>query len=221
VFFIIPYRKIGNKINYVLMALLFILLYYFKDFSWKVFYDSLEIKGKGQAFQKDFRFGDSISNRLSEPFEFAGIIWQNILHFKQEWFAGIIGRFGYSYTNLPDFLLFFYGIILLAASLIDGKHDVEIQWWQKLIIVSIGALTIMMIIVGFLIIGSPIGAHMIFGMQGRYLIPAVPLVLMLLYNKEFVTEGWRRYGSIATGIFLVIVLTYVVSFIGDSFYQAV
>jgi uncharacterized membrane protein len=223
VFFIIPRKKIGNIGIYILMVLLFILLYYFKDFSWKMYYASLEIKGSGQAFQKDFRFGGSsgIWDRLSEPFHLASLIFKNIAHFKQEWTAGLIGRFGYSYTNLPNFALYFYGIILLVAGLIDGRHDIEIKAWQKSIIFALGILNVLMIIVGFLVIASPIGAHMIFGLQGRYFIPILPVLLLFLYNRHFVFEGWRKYGSVAVGIILVIFLTYTVTYISDTFYQAV
>ncbi|MFW5701957.1 MAG: DUF2142 domain-containing protein, partial [Bacteroidota bacterium] len=133
-FFIIPYRKINNIVIYILMIAFIILTYKFKSLTWN-WIMATAVKGStGQAFQKDFAFGgmSSIFDRLEQPFEFIGLVFQNILHFKQEWAAGIIGRFGYSYTNLPTFWLALYGIVLLIAALTDGRREFDIKPWQKL-----------------------------------------------------------------------------------------
>ena len=88
-------------------------------------------------------------------------------------------------------------LVLLASALRSHEEMPHIhtkaRWGMVVAIVSVTALMVMAAL-----IWTPINATSIFGIQGRYLLPILPLILLLLgENQSFCT---RR--SIDTGISL-------------------
>lgn len=214
----------GNPLIYkVGLLILFIIAY--KDpinYIWmnSLLGDQIEAtSGKISAtLQKDFYKSQQtrLSNFISNPFHHIGNLWLNLLHFKKEWFSGIFGRFGYSYSTLPNIFYIFHGLILIfVASIASGK---SISLKTKLGVLIIGLLTSAGVIFGFYLF-SPVGANMIFGFQGRYLVPAIPLVLFILFNNEIKLDFWDKWGSTVISVYTLLMLTYAYSQMDILFYE--
>lgn len=218
-FFIIPPKKAGSTIKMAVMGVFFILLYFLPNWTWGSIINSISSGIDVPELKKDFyvSFNESLSRNLSDPIGFIGTIFGNIMQFKKEWYSGVIGRFGYSYTLLPDFILILHGVVLIFAASVDSVKNFFLSNWQKLIFFLVGSGTIFLVIAGMLF-ASPLGANMIFGVQGRYFIPAIPMLLILLYNNQIQISEWAKRGILYITIYMILILIYTVSFMDEAFY---
>src|SRR5262245_48987300 len=214
-FFLIPQKAIGSRWKSAGMSLCFAATYFLPQITWDSFISSLHFHG-GQIFQKDFRFdaGAQFSFYKTRPFELAQYLVLNVLSQGKEWIIGAIGRFGYSYVPLSDAVIFIHGIVMVAISVLDATPTQRVHPIQKFITFCVAAGTASVIIGGFFMY-SPVGAHMIFGLQGRYFIPIIPLLLLLNYNNSFRISMWDKWKSFLVPGYAAVVLGYTVQFLGD------
>ncbi|MFP4368677.1 MAG: DUF2142 domain-containing protein [Candidatus Kapaibacterium sp.] len=181
-------------------------------------------KGKTNEFwlqQRDFYFNPkmNIERAKEDPFKYGELLFRNIMYFKNEWTHGIVGRFGHSYLQFPDFIVIFHILILISAAFLDSNPEKPLNIRQKAIIGGIGVLTGLMIIGGVFLMASPVGAHMIFGFQGRYLIPVVPMILILAYSSGFRLEWWHKWRGLIVPVYASIFLLYTVIYMQNYFYE--
>ncbi len=220
--FLIPPRKIGSKeklgIFYGTFIIYYIILYKLPSWTWGSYITGLHLLNPPGGI-KDFVYGSAtdFGRLLQTPFLHIKNIFYSFLYQRQDWIGGIIGRFGYSYTLLPEFFLIIHGLVLLTVAFLDSNKDMVMKLYQKLLMFIIGFGTIGIIIIGFYL-SSPIGASNIFGLQGRYFIPAIPVVLLVLYNSVFRFRFWKRWGSLLLSLYVIVSLTYTLIFMSDYFY---
>ncbi len=222
-FFIIPPGKIAKSVKQALpimagMFILFIILYKLPNWTWSKVIAGLDVE-RGISPQKDFykNMGENLSINLANPGMFISNLWANISHFKQEWAGGAMGRFGYSYSIMPNWFFFIHGFVLFFVALIEGKSQFKMVFWQKIITLIVAVLSIALVIVGFYVL-SPVGAKMIFGLQGRYFVPIIPVALLLLYNTAFESKWWNKWGHLALTAYITIVLIYTIVFLNGALY---
>ena len=222
--FIIPPKKFGElKQAIPIMAGIFIfclLLYKLPDMAWGPFMKQMHLSEKPKLmtdFKKSLPM--AMDEIFADPVGFMGILVNNLSGQKQEWFGGIVGRFGYSYSIMPNWFALFYGLLLIFAAFFDSKRQYSFSAYQKALIFVIGFGSFFAIIVGGYLAMSPVGANMIFGMQGRYFLPAVPIMLLFLYNNQFDYKGWHKWNSIILAAVAIIALLYTTSFMEEAFYQ--
>ena len=226
VMLLIPNKKFDIKFNInIIKAIVGIFFLYLATrpyWVWPFVMSDVKL-GAGHSFPKfqtDFRInaGEQMQLLMGDPLGTIVIIWKNILHFRHEWLGGIMGRFGYSYSLLPNAFFMFHGIVLIVVAFICGREKYEISNIKKWSIFSFGALTALAIIVGFLRL-SPVGAEMIFGLQGRYFLPTVPFILFLLYNSSIKIPIWEKWGSTILTAYCFVMLSYVYGQMDILFYE--
>jgi uncharacterized membrane protein len=219
-FFLIPQKRIGARWKSVVMFLCLAGTYFLPQITWESFISSLHLHG-GQAFQKDFYFdtGAQLSFYKARPFELIKYLTLNVLAQGKAWIIGAIGRFGYSYVPLSFPVVFLHGLVLLAISVLDSDPDHPLFPIQKVITFFIFAGTAGVIIGGFFM-NSPVGARLIFGMQGRYFIPVVPLLLLLNYNTSIRVDFWDKWKRFLVPGYVVLVLAYTVQYLDSYFWTA-
>ena len=223
----IPNKKFDVKGNALFYKIGLLVLYYiaYKDpinMLWTGMFveeQTLAIRGKAStALQKDFYLNQVVrqENFFSDPFHHIYNLFLNLMHFKKEWLAGVFGRFGYSYSNLPNTFYIFHGLVLiLVATLSNGKKiDIKVKSGVFLL----GLLTTAGLVFGFYLL-SPVGANMIFGFQGRYFVPAIPLLLFILFNNEIKLDFWEKWGSTIVSVYALLMLTYAYSQMDILFYE--
>ncbi len=217
-FLMIPPRKTGSMLKYILLLVFFVLLYFLPNYTWHQLASSLRPENSPKL-KSDFRTnqGEMIAYSFSNPMRTIGNLWANFNHFRQEWVGGVLGRFGYSYTLMPKFFLIGHGLVLILVAFFDSREKFKIELWQKLIIFIVGFGTAAMLIAG-MYMESPIGANMIFGFQGRYLVPAVPIILLLLYNSKFENKKWHKWKGLILSAYCIVILIYTVIFINNAMY---
>jgi uncharacterized membrane protein len=220
--FLIPPHKIGSKaklgIFYGAFVIYYFILYNLPVWTWGSYIAGLHLLNPPGGI-KDFVYGSAtdFGRLFHTPLLHLKNILYSFLYQRQDWFGGIIGRFGYSYTLLPEFFLIIHGLALLTVSFLDSRKDIAMKFYQKIVIFFIGFGTIGIIIIGFYL-SSPLGASNIFGLQGRYFIPAIPIALLVLYNSVFELKFWKRWGNLILSCYVIASLSYTLFFMSDYFY---
>jgi uncharacterized membrane protein len=167
----------------------------------------------------DFLYGSSeqLNVIAADPAAFIKNFFLNFILQGKEWIIGALGRFGYSYLHLNDTVLFIHGLALIAISVLDSSQVVKLTARQRFIIGAI-ALGTIGLIAGGLFYDSPVGAHVIFGLQGRYFIPVLPLILLLNLNRLPWGPMWETWKGPVIASYSGSVLAYTVIFIKGHFY---
>lgn len=216
--FMVPAKKIGSPQKILVLLLCLCVASILPTLAWNGYLSSLHLPPP-KPLINDFLYGTSAqaSAILANPVIFARNLFLNFLIQGKEWIIGTLGRLGYSYTHLNHAVLFAHGLVLIAVSVVDSSPSARFTKYQKAIAAVIAIGVVGIISTGFFF-GSPVGARLIFGLQGRYFIPVIPLVLLLNLN----TLSWialREKGKgIAAALYSGALLTYTVLFINGRFY---
>jgi uncharacterized membrane protein len=141
---------------------------------------------------------------LQHPFEYLGILFHTFQEFGGKYLVEFIGKLGWLDTILPLGVIVSYWLVLFVVAV--ASHDnpkIAIAWWQKFILLLVGLASSGLIFTLIYAAGSPVGANIIQGVQGRYFIAIAPTVFLLLYNRNIRFPG--RYFSTAIVFYLLLV----------------
>ena len=214
--FAISYLKFESKKLYLSTIILLLLANFIPSYVWNQYMASFSLPSN--PMQSDFVFNRDLNLAFhnQHPFDSLWVGTKNVFYQGKVWLIGCIGRFGYSYTLLPDWLVFLQLLAYVFVS-VNEKPDILLSNRFKYAILGIGLLNVLAIIFAFLIIISPVGANLIYGLQGRYFIPMLPfLFLGLFYVPIF--KGKELFMSWSMPIYIILILTYTVYFIHSEFY---
>lgn len=132
--------------------------------------------------------GEQLKYILSNPINYVKIWIKTMWYNRNFYFTGMIGTFGLIDTYIPTIYIVIYSIGGLAVILSDlSLCSVKFNWKYKCISVCgciatvFGIFTAMYILWTSMELG--IGAETITGVQGRYLIPIIPLGIVVFSNS--------------------------------------
>jgi uncharacterized membrane protein len=215
---IIPSKKFNFSYAKIILIVLILAIIKLPSITWDTYLNSSHYP-PGQAFQNDFSFdfSQNLNFHLHNIPRMIGDLLGNIMGQGKEWIIGAIGRFGYSYTPLPQFWVFMYVLVLLVMASIENDAFCKLSRMQRVIsalvlLVSLGAL-----IAGLYLNFSPVGASVMFGAQGRYFIPILPLLLFQLYGT--IPNKLKKYLPLITIVTTILFLYITVGFIDETFYS--
>ena len=213
----VPSKKFSFSYAKIILVVLILAIIKLPSITWSTYLHSSHYPA-GESFQRDFSFGFSqnLSFHLHNIPGMIGDLLNNIAGKGKDWIIGAIGKFGYSYTPLPQFWVFMYVLVLLVMATIDNDPLYKLSRMQRLIsalvlLVSLGAL-----IAGLYLNFSPIGNSMMFGVQGRYFIPILPLLLFQLYGT--LPNNLKRYLPLCTILISIVFLYMTLDYIEKTFY---
>ena len=220
VLFIVPKSKFESSKLYYLSIIALILMIQIPNYTWDLYVDSHHFSGT-RPFQNDFLFNMQMNFKyqLSHPFNLIYNIIMNIIKQGKDWLWGIFARFGYSYSIPSKPLIFLHAIVLFTFALYDSNIKLTFTKIQRIIMGIIAGASFLLIMAGFYLLVSPVGAQIIFGLQGRYFLPPFPLVLLILANNIFINEKFNKWKLLIAAIYSTLVLIYIVSYINSYFYN--
>ncbi|MEX0268417.1 DUF2142 domain-containing protein [Leptolyngbyaceae cyanobacterium UHCC 1019] len=184
-FFTIPIKKIGNRKTY--FAVFTLLAAWCAALSLGVVYAIKDLKDV------------SYSPEMTSPTSQLAFLADNPGMFFVAFFNGwkvdglsiihqLIGQLGWLDTKLPGVLIDSYLGILVIIALFGGNKKIRLFRIQRFVIFLTAALNIILISFVLYLHWAPLGASVIRGWQGRYLIPFSPLLFLLFYNRKFSVE---------------------------------
>ena len=107
--------------------------------------------------------------------------------FGQFWKAyavGWVGNLGWHDTPFPPVFVSWAYLAMIITALFDSSAVFGFRVWQKIIISCIAAGVILSVLTIIYATWAPLGSKIIYGIQGRYFIPAGPLFLLMLHNRK-------------------------------------
>ena len=218
-YLLIPLRNVGSRLKWAGVLLCLVVAAVLPNLTWDPLIASLHLQG-GQIFQNDFHFSPSEQLALykDRPLELARYLFDNLRLQGKAWITGALGRFGYSYVPLKDPAILLHLIALLAISVLDADARRSLSVFQKVVAFAVAAGTGVGIMLGFFLT-SPLGAHVIFGLQGRYFVPVLPVLLLVNHNRSLLTPEWQRARRFVVPIYAALMLGYTVNFLSTYFWR--
>ncbi len=175
-FFIIPKQNIGDTKKYIKAIIIIfvpgLLVFLFWNF---ITSGALVINKEGVDPKAQILFV------LNSPFEYMKIqIFTAIKLFPFYLKSSLIGIFGGG-KELPE-ILDIIPICMLIVGLIDNKSEVILSLKNKLFIILLFFGLVPLIFLPLYVQYSPVGFPIIDGVQGRYFIPIITLIVLVLSN---------------------------------------
>jgi uncharacterized membrane protein len=220
VILMIPKSKFESSKLYYFTILVLIVLIQLPQYTWSWYVESKHFFGV-HPFQSDFLFNADLNAKyqLSHPFDLIYNIFMNIIKQGKVWLWGIFARFGYSYSVPNKPLILLHAVILFTFALYDSDKKLTFTKYQRLILAAISLASFLLIMAGFYLVVSPVGANLLFGLQGRYFLPPFPLVLLILANNIFINENFYKWKLLLAAVYSSLVLIYIVSYLDSNFFS--
>jgi uncharacterized membrane protein len=197
----IPARKFGGRKNYWLFFALALCVGLCVSVAWTLSTYADFVKTTGSPSQQ---MAFILHHPLDTAREYVGQL------FSIAFLCSIIGKLGWYDTRLSRFMVAIYAAVLVWTAWMAGKPAVDLTRRQKSIIalVAIGIWLAVFALVDLAF--TQVGAHGVTSLQGRYLIPLTPLVLLLLVPKSAARVRPRALAlagfSVCFNIYIVLVL---------------
>lgn len=135
------------------------------------------------------------------------VFGRSLIDSREMYLTGYIGTFGWLETKLPIWLIYFaYGIIFLVI-IADRQNEIKLTILNRLIIFTVFTLMVILILLSQHLIWDCVGGEVIANLQGRYFIPAFPLLFLLFSNVKIPFVKRKFAGLINLQVFAVVFFT--------------
>ncbi len=136
--------------------------------------------GSGVAVDRDRQVQDA----LAEPGRFLHMVTRQYLQDGGWYLEELVGVWiGWMDVHLPISLCRVYCAVFLGLLLLAGAPHARVLWWQRLVLVADVALLLVLIAASQYAVWTAYRADQIQGLQGRYFLPAAPLVVLALHRR--------------------------------------
>jgi len=133
--------------------------------------------GTGERWQL-ISVHDQTAFLLHHPLSFIKTLGRTVLLNDNNWMSGFFGQFGFSYIQIPAVAIIAMIIALLLGFGIANKIWVTKK--QALILASLLVIGLISIFGAFYLTFSNVGEAVVEGVQGRYFLPFLPLLALIL-----------------------------------------
>jgi uncharacterized membrane protein len=118
---------------------------------------------------------------LTNPISFVLTMFNTLVAFGLFYLKGAIGILGWLDQPLPNFVYAGYIALGVLITLIIALSE-EVRWVARGvgIFILVLVLTMLSLFVAMYMYGSPVGETAVFGLQGRYFIVLIPLLILLI-----------------------------------------
>ena len=114
---------------------------------------------------------------LGHPWSYAAALAKAI--YRWDDYTFMIGAFGWLGAHLPRWIRDTYWIALLLTAVLDGGKSLHLGYRAKAVAAGVYALTFAVMSTFVYLSWEAVGAKNIDGVQPRYLLPIIPLLLLL------------------------------------------
>lgn len=180
---LIPMKKFKKKRNYLLFNISIILISLLMNFIW------LAIASKYLALYDSS--GGQVLNVLMNPFNYFMILIYTICSNFQNYLLTAFGN-EILWVNMVKFatiIPYCFIVLILMAALFDKEINKNLNLKSNLFYGIIFVCIVGLIFTSLYVQWTPIGSDTIEGVQGRYFLPILPLILFLISNLKIEYKG--------------------------------
>lgn len=144
--------------------------------------------------------GYTIGYFLSQPLELVRMLANTLSDKTAFYLESLVGqKMGWVEIDISEVISMLFWLLLILASLKTKEEPMYIRTGQKWWIVFVCAVCAGLILAGMLLTWTPRGYVSIEGVQGRYFIPLMPALLLVLRNPRLTWERCAQRGLIYAG----------------------
>jgi len=129
---------------------------------------------------------------ILNPISYIKVILATLSKYSEGWFYGFVGIFGWLTIQMPDFVYFLFLVSVSLAMIVDLKKPLVMTREQRTIFLGIFVIYFVGLITSMYLFWNPVGYSVATGVQGRYFIPILPLLLYLVVSLK--REGKSPFG---------------------------
>lgn len=204
--FFIPKEKFAKKnsrLLYFLLQFLIIILLYF------IF--NIVLKGNGQV-PIDKNPIEQIIYCVSDPIRVVKIFIYTLTTYSTDYLTELVGGW-----NTPTILSIILSIILLIVAMEDDKESLKYSFTKKerIALLIIAILEIISVFLALYIDWSVAQTQYVMGIQGRYFIPILPILLLAIKCNVFkinITNKRIKYFILIISIYIVTIIYSILTF---------
>lgn len=222
---LIPYYRFKNKIKYILYCSVGVILPMIFVGIWG-FITNAAMKS-AISIQRPGMYIDGavqLTNIINSPLTFIKLLILNYIIVPIDYVAdqvltSSIGVLGWLDTFLPLWVIILYIITVFLCLLYQFGRGLYFSNPQKIIIIAIASLVIFTNILAMYLYFTPVGNHIIAGVQGRYFIGAVFILSAIFTGRKKILYISRKKIILALSISMFIILTMTFIKILTRYYQ--
>ncbi len=176
--FLIPWKKFGNKKRYFLVVLSLIVI------TTLIFLGIAFFSGDVVQYKDGVNPISQLKYTLINPFNFLFAVFETIYNrffFLMETF---ILKPGWLSHSLPD-MLYVFVLTFFAIFIQNEEEEVNISTRQRFIIGACFVFTFLAIFLSLYLGWTTVGSGQVSGVQGRYFLTIVPLLILFFYKSNF------------------------------------
>jgi uncharacterized membrane protein len=196
-------RKGLTMVGIIVTSVVLVFLYFSREV--------MSISGDGLNWEGHTNYTTSFI--ITYPIETIRIFINTLRHYGDMYFYGIFGHYLSGLTMLIPKYYIFIIVLFLIISLFYGKKDE----WQPTIPERFTYAFISVIIIGLCMLAMFLGwtsdfRNIILGVQGRYFLPVLPLILLMFKNNivVFTVRFYRNFILVGYTTLIVRIIFYVV-----------
>ena len=199
--FLIPANKFENNKKMLLITLFLFLTIGIFTGAW-----SLLVKDFYVPIVPQISISAQILYILADPFRFPYVLLNTFIQLGPSYQILFVGNFILD-IPLPLWWVGAYLLTIIPVAILD-KNNISITLNQKLISAAI-FMSISVVVCAFVYVSwTPVGQNTIDGIQGRYFIPILPLLFLLLYKVKYFKKFENRINPYIQNNFNLIILSY-------------
>ena len=210
-FFLIPSKKFKSRTKmfqiFGLTFLLAVLIIAFWNFM---------VNGLYMPLDPGISIKDQLLYILHYPIDFIQTMLNTSSQYAGELPFIVVGNWAYANSPIPNLIYYMYFFIILLVAAFD-KGSFKISLKQRYIILGLFLLIAGTIFVLEYLTWTYTGAQVIHGIQGRYLIPILPLLFLTLYEKGERTKN-RLLVELTMSLLIILILSKVVLIFINYYY---
>lgn len=180
-----PAKRFGSRWRWTATLLVFWSLCLLPGIAWWLsgngLNDSYQAEGVNAKAQAAYMLGHPLESIL-----------RNFGALSMAFICSIVGKLGWFDTRLSRGFVFAYYGVLIAVTVLHGRRGPRIAGWQKLLIGGAAVLAWLSVFTLVYLTFTKVGNHNISGLQGRYMVPIMPLAMAMFHIPGVVKEdAWR------------------------------
>lgn len=118
----------------------------------------------------------------------------------------LVGVLGWLDTLLPDWIHWSYLAVTVLAAVVSDSEGRTLRASERVIILILSLLCVVLVTTAEFVIWTPPGNPVVAGVQGRYFIPLLVPLLLVLTNRRFVVTN-RWYARVACSYCVIVLLS--------------
>ena len=163
-------------------------------------------KGSQVTMRSDVDPNIQLAEFLHHPFKFILLSGTYFFDWMPDYYTGVIGVLGVLDTILPGYA-YYLGLALMLFLILQKNPEEKTFLWRELGLLSLAFVSCILATLLFLFITwSPTKAWIIEGFQGRYLLPILPIILIVFRSLIGMNIRCSKAWLIG-GVFLLQVIT--------------